>query len=106
MIAPDSTWTPERVKELLQADDKAVGRAMVALFERQTSDEQASESTKHHNKRGFSAFDAGAGSYFAKWVMSGRQLTGRHLDKARRVALRYVKQLSSIAAQRTEVAHV
>jgi hypothetical protein len=81
---------------------------MVALFARQTNDEQASQSTKHHNGRGFNAFDAGTGSYFAKWILSGRQLTGRHLEKARRVALRYVRQLASIAANRTagEVEHV
>ncbi len=84
------TWTRVQINELLCSNPKAVEHAMVVLFNRQTATE---ESTSVYNQMGFSAFNAKTGSYYAKWVMSGRQLTGRHLDKARKIALRHSKQL-------------
>lgn len=89
--------TKLQIKALLLSNDRAVERAMVALLARQTADEQSSHTTRHQNGRGFSAFDAHQGTYYAKWVQSGRKLTGRHLDKARRMAVRYVGQLAEVS---------
>jgi hypothetical protein len=83
----------ETIRTLLLSNDRAVERAMVVIFNRQTSDEQSAGHTSHHNGKGFSAFDAGSGSYYAKWVLSGRSLTGKHLVNARKMSLRYVRQL-------------
>lgn len=94
------TWTEDGIIQLLTHSDRAVERAMVAIYKRQTADEQASATTQHHNSIGFSAFDAKNGSYYAKWVLSGRRLNGTYLEKARRIAVKYRKQLLDIANSR------
>ena len=92
--------TKEALTELLRVNNRAVERAMVRLYERQTSDEQASKTTKYRNGRGFSGCDAGIGSYYARWVQAGKPLSGKHLERARRMACKYVGQLVEIANER------
>lgn len=76
-----TTPTKESIKELLAKSDKAVYRALIVLFERQTSDEQASESTTHKNGRGFSAFDAEFLSSLAKQVQSRGTHSNYHIPR-------------------------
>ena len=89
--------THSYIENLLTTNNYAVERAMVAIYNRQTESEKYTESTKENNGMGFSAFHARTGSYYAKWVISGRKLTGEHLVKARRMAMHYVGQLALIA---------
>ena len=91
------TWTRTEIEAMLNGQDAAVERAMVAIWERQTRDEQASETTNHNNGCGFAAWTARSGSYFARWVLSGRHLTGKHLVKARKIALYHAGQLTDFA---------
>jgi len=98
----NTNWTSESVKALLDRDALAVERAVCAIYRRQTDDEQESESTKHHNARGFSAFHAGTGTYYARWIMSGRRLSGRHLEKARKLAKHYAGQLIEVILEKTQ----
>ena len=91
------TWTRTEIEALINTNDRAVERAMVAIWERQTRDEQATETTRHHNGIGFSGWTAKSGTYFANWVRSGRSLTGKHLAKARKIALHHAGQLTRIA---------
>lgn len=91
------TWTRTEIETLINTNDRAVERAMVAIWERQTRDEQATETTRHHNGIGFSGWTAKSGTYFANWVRLGRSLTGRHLAKARKIALHHAGQLTRIA---------
>lgn len=93
IMMPGKLWTRPMIDSLLRTNPKAVERAMVVLFNRQTRAEQSTESTNVLNQRGFSAFNAKTGSYYVKWVMSGRHLTGMHLEKARKIAIRHSKQL-------------
>jgi hypothetical protein len=88
-----SQWTPEKVKELLSTNHAAVERAIIVIYNRQTTYEQNAEITNHNNGRGFTAFDAKRGSYYAKWINSGRTLSGIHVEKARKIATRYIRQL-------------
>jgi len=81
----------------LLSNDRAVDRAMVILYQRQTVDERSTSSTKHTNGVGFNAADASLGTYYARWVMKGRRLSGQHLIKAREMALRYTGQLLEAA---------
>lgn len=92
-------WTPEIIKDNILTNDKWVERAIVAIYRRQTESERASAQTKHQNGVGFSAFHAMPGTYYARWVLGGKSLSGKHLEKARKIALRYVGQLSAIANQ-------
>jgi hypothetical protein len=91
------TWTRTEIEEMINAYDGAVERAMVAIWERQTADEQETQGTRHHNGRGFAAWSARSGTYFAEWVRSGRHLTGKHLVKARKIALHHAGQLTDFA---------
>ena len=86
-------WTPDSIKDLLANNPRAVERAILVLFARQTADEQAYSVTHNDNSRGFSAAHASKGSYYARWIQSGRNLTGHHLENARRITSRYTRQL-------------
>jgi len=91
------TWTRTEIEAMINGNDLAVERAMVAIWERQTADEQDTQDTRHHNGRGFAAWSARSGTYFAEWVRSGRHLTGKHLVKARKIALYHAGQLTDFA---------
>jgi len=91
------TWTRTEIEAMINGNDRAVERAMVAIWERQTTDEQETQGTRHHNGRGFAAWSARSGTYFAEWVRSGRRLTGKHLAKARKIALHHAGQLTDFA---------
>ena len=93
---------PDYIRWLLTMNDKAVARAIVSIYNSQTLDEQQSSSTKHTNSIGFSGADARLGTYYAKWILSGRQLSGNHLVKARVMSHKYVRQLAEIATARLQ----
>lgn len=95
-------YEPEGIKGLIKVSNKAVERAMVALYERQTQLEQNGEMTVESNGVGFSAFHAKLGTYYARWVLDGKRLSGAHLERARTIALRYVGQLTDIANERID----
>ena len=94
-------WNEAKIRKLLNESNTAVERAIVAIFDRQTADEKATSDTRHTNRRGFSACHAKRGSYYGRWVKSGKRLTGDHLTKAREIALHYVSQLLDIATTKT-----
>ena len=90
-------YTVDQIKNLLQNNDIAVNRAMVALYNEQTESEKSCNQTNESNGRGFSYRTAPKGTYYAKWVLSGKSLSGYHLDNARKIALFHAKQLTNLA---------
>jgi hypothetical protein len=94
---PAKVWTREEITTMLNTSDRAVERAMVALWERQEEDERTDGNTRHRNGCGFAHSTVGSGTYFANWVRSGRRLTGHHLAKARRIAHFHAGQLTAMA---------
>lgn len=99
--------SPEYIDWLLIMNDRAVERAVVAIYNRQENDEKVSGTTHHSNGVGFSGADARKGSYYARWVLGEikgvpMRLTGHHLDNARLMMRKYVRQLSEIAAEKLE----
>ena len=100
----NTVLTKDFIANLLRTNDAAVERAMVVLYERQTQDERSTSTTRHHNQRGFSSAHASKGSYYARWVRSGRRLTGHHLDRARKIALHYTSQLLEAARDKASKA--
>lgn len=93
----NKVWSVNDIKENIIKSDIWLTKAILAIYSLQTASEQASEVTIHINHVGFSAFDALRMSYYAKWLKSGRTLSGTHKDLARKKILRYVKQLTKIA---------
>ena len=92
-------WNKETVQSLLATNDVAVKRAILAIYARQTADEQSSESTFYHNSVGFSGVDGEIMSSFAKQLKSRGFLTEKQMVIARKKMPRYWKQLVDIATQ-------
>lgn len=95
-------WNEAKIRKLLNESTEAVERALVAIYERQTADEKATSDTRHNNSRGFSACHAKRGSYYARWIKSGKHLSGQHVQKGRAIALHYVSQLLDIAKSKAQ----
>lgn len=57
----------------------AIGRALVHLMNRQTTDEQASDATKYRNDRGFCPMDAKRGTYNARYYLKAGKLSPRQV---------------------------
>lgn len=82
----------------LQTDNAWLRRAVVAIYERQTIDEQSTESTNHHNGRGFTGADASFLSSIAKVIIEKRHsLTEKQLNCTRKKMMKYTGQLVKIA---------
>lgn len=99
--------------EALLADDRGhefvqhvVGRALVALFDRQTKDEQATDDTHEWNTVGFSGADARSGSITAKTYLKNGRLLDWQVDawtrdfRGRPRLCKYHKQLNDIAVKK------
>jgi len=93
MAQADNGWTKDDIINLINISDRAVERAVLAIYARQTDDEKNAGGTKHLNAKGFSGPDAGYGSYCARWVLKGRSLNGKHLVRCRTMMRRYHRQL-------------
>ena len=86
-------WKKDEIKELLQTNDRAVLRGLVAVYSLQTKDEKALAETVEHNGVGFSGFDAEILTSFAKQVQEQGKLTDRQMEVARKRVLKYAGQL-------------
>lgn len=83
---------------------RIVGRALVALFNRQTASEQSNNSTAEYNNIGFSGADGRSGTLTAKYFMKHGKLLDWQIDrwlKPQRNGFaricKYTKQLNEIA---------
>ena len=72
--------TVESIKHLLATNDKAIGRALVVLRNRQTSDEQSSETTRYLNGRGFRPAHARVGTSMANFFEKAGFLTPKQVN--------------------------
>ena len=92
--------TKESILELLKTNDKAIGRALVVLNDRQTRDEQTDKITKVHNGRGFRPCHARMGTSMAEFFLRNGYLSEkqarywRAVDKAGNMRIGiYTRQL-------------
>lgn len=96
-MTTNKVWTRDEIATKLTTDVKWLVRGIVAIYEKQTSDEQNSETTKHHNAVGFNGRDAKFGSSLAQQLQNGRHLSYRQIDAAQRMMVKYAGQLAKIA---------
>ncbi len=68
-------WSKELIIKLLETNDKAVGRALLRLTERQTTDEQLEKDTKYKNGMGFRPCHARVGVEMAEFFQKKGYLT-------------------------------
>ena len=92
------------VKNQLATNPAWATRAIVKLWERQTADEQAAQTTGHDNGVGFNGTDAFILSSFAEQINKGRTLSPKQLAIAFRKLPKYSKQIiSEIPAEKLAV---
>jgi len=88
----------ETIKVKLLTNPEWVERAILALYEKQTSDEQATMETGHDNNMGFNKPDARRMSFVAEFLKGGKHLTKEKALGVYGVKLqKYAKQLARIA---------
>jgi hypothetical protein len=97
----------EQILHLLATDDRAIVRALLVLTSRQTADEQASETTKYLNHKGFRPAHAKRGVSMAKFYMDQGYLSIKQINYWRKTDKNgntrlgiYWRQLQEAAAQK------
>ena len=90
-------WTVEEVKVLLAESDKAVARAILAIYNRQTEDEKAIKETSESNGVGYNGVDANFMSSLAQFYQSKGFLTAGQVKYGRKAIMKYAGQLTTIA---------
>jgi len=91
--------TRPEILSLLLHNDRAVCRAVVALYRRQTASEQSQYSTQEQNGRGFNASDAPMCTRVAKKLLAEHDLDDEELGETRHRMLKYTNQLLEIAVE-------
>lgn len=71
----DLNLTGTDIVNLLKNNDKAVAKALIVLYKRQTMDEQDMHASRHNNERGFTKADANKGTEHALFYMKNGYLT-------------------------------
>jgi hypothetical protein len=86
MANVNTTYTQEQIRYKLATDERWVRRALIRLYERQTRQEQAAESTHNCNFRGFQPGDARWFSRIAQFCLKypNRALSEKQLKVVRR----------------------
>jgi len=79
MKGNDMNLSGTDIVNLLRTNDKAIARALIVLKDRQTADEQASESTRHLNGRGFRPCHARMGVSMAKFYERNGYLSPKQI---------------------------
>lgn len=95
----------KEIRAVLNAENRdlrrrAVQKAIVVLYARQTADEQATEQTRHLNARGFTAADAKRCSFVATFLAKGGNLKDETVARYARRVSKYAGQLADIAAEK------
>jgi hypothetical protein len=88
-------------KQKIIENDKWLYRAILALFNKQTSDEKRIGDTKYRNNVGFSGADARLLTYYANYIIRFGQLNEYHKKIARNKILKYSNQLVKISEEKT-----
>ena len=90
-------WTKDEIRKNLETDDRWLYRGILAIYAKQTEDEQASNSTEHSNGMGFNGMDADFMSSVAQQVQHLGWLSPKQREIARKKMLKYSGQLARIA---------
>ena len=82
-------YTADFIKEKLSTSDKWLIRGMLAVYERQTADEQASGETSHDNGVGFNGVDAPLLSSFSEFYQTRGFLSPKQVMYASKKMMKY-----------------
>lgn len=96
--------TKETIIKLLEQNDTALGRALVALNNRQTQGEQIDKTTRVHNSMGFRPCDAYMGTALAEFYTKTGFLTPKQIAWCRKLNSKGQIRLSCYAGQLLKIA--
>ncbi len=88
------------ILDLLRVNDRAVERAVVVLYKRQTATEQVRSKTLQANNIGFTATDARILTGYAKLILRGIPLAPYDFIQMRVRITKYSRQLVEISAEK------
>lgn len=86
-------WNKEKIQSLLDRNDEAVYRAMLRIYNRQTTTEQVYQATTDWNSVGFSGTDGKIMSSFSEYYKKFGKLSNKQIIIARKKMKKYWKQL-------------
>lgn len=95
-----ANMTTGEIRKKITTDRRWCERAILALYEKQTAGEKIAGATCVNNGIGFNGPDGNRMSYYARWIISGKHLTGEFLKDAFDRIGKYAKQLTAIAANK------
>ena len=87
----------ELVKTMLLINNEWLIRGLMAIYARQTPDEQTAEDTKYHNECGFNSADSMILTSFAKQWKSRNWLSDAQMAILKKKMPKYAGQLAKIA---------
>ena len=90
-------WSEATIRELILTNDGVLYGALMQLYNRQTSSEQRTGTTRDRNGVGFNGCDANFLSSLSVYYMRHGYLTDNQKRVARRKLPKYSKQLTKIA---------
>jgi hypothetical protein len=90
-------WTTNEIEYNIQYNYKWLVRAVLALYQLQTTEEQFRKTTISKNNKGFDVIDAQYMSSIAQQIQEKRFLSMRDQYRARRILRKYIGQLTKIA---------
>lgn len=99
-------YTKEFVAQKIKENDQWLIRGVLAIYERQTDEEQQTRETTENNGVGFNGVDSTILSSFAEQIKQWENNTARRFPKplsdkqlaiARKKMVKYAKQLANIA---------
>lgn len=86
-------WDPDKIKDLLDRNDKAVCKAITVIYDYQTDSEKAMQTTMEYNGVGFGGADVELLSSYAEGIKKYGGLTVKQMPYARKKIKKYAKQL-------------
>jgi len=90
------------IREMVGTNEKWAVAALLRIYDRQTADEQATQTTRNTNGIGFTGADATILSSFAQQVQAGRTLSAKQMMLLRNKIRKYARQLDEIAQEKLE----
>ena len=87
----------EMITKKILNDARWTTRALLAIYKRQTVEEQEFKTTKEHNAVGFSKYDAEILTSIAEQLINRGSISSKQLEVVRKRIIKYVGQLVKIA---------
>lgn len=90
----------EYIQKLVTTNDRALYRAILAIYKNQTMSERNIQATTEHNGVGFTGVDGAFMSSLAEQILKRKALSEKQLVSARKIMPKYWKQLMFVSKEK------